>query len=71
MHKARFSELIYAFLMKIKAGLAAQADSWAVEWERRWSDRLDGHLVGAGCSESRKMSKFAWRMLLIYAKLHL
>jgi hypothetical protein len=47
MHKARFSELIYAFLMKIKAGLAAQADSWAVEWERRWSDRLDGHLVGA------------------------
>jgi hypothetical protein len=28
----RFSELIYAFLMKIKAGLAAQADSWAVGW---------------------------------------
>ena len=33
--------------MRIRAGLAAQADSWAVERERRWSDRLAGHLVGA------------------------
>ena len=43
----RFCELIYAFLVRTRAGLAPLADSWAVEWERRRSGRLAGHLVGA------------------------
>ena len=43
----RFSELIYAFLMRIRAGLAAQADSWAVERERKRSRRISGDLAGA------------------------
>ena len=45
--KFRFRELIYAFLVRIRAGLAANADRQAVEWERRRSGRLAGHLVGA------------------------
>ena len=43
----RFRELIYAFFVRIRAGLAAQADSWAVGWKRKRSRRVSGGLAGA------------------------